>query len=420
MTSKIQSRFKMTELGKIPEDWQIGAFEEDVTIRGRIGWRGYKRSDLRDSGPSVIGGTDLKSSYFITTEVKHLSKEKYNESPDIMLKKGDVLLVTRGNLADVGFFDGSIGEATINPSVIILSEFKGDSRFLFYYLISPQGKRNVLSLSSGSSVPAIYQADVRKLKYPKPPLDEQKGIANFLLEMDKKIEVNRRINMVLDRIGRLLFKRWFVDFEFPNEEGKPYKSSGGAMSDSESGKIPENWSVKKVGDILELAYGRALKDNTRKPGKIPVYGSNGQIGWHNEWLARGPGIIVGRKGNPGTVIWSNEEFFPIDTTFYVVTKGILNSLFYIFHALQRQNLPSLSADSAVPGLNRNVVYANHILVPSSEIISEFDSIIAGMRNLVQNNNEQNLTLSLIRDNLLPNFMCGKIRVPVSQGDVEAP
>jgi type I restriction enzyme S subunit len=226
------------------------------------------------------------------------------------------------------------------------------------------------------------------------------------------------MNRTLEAFGQAVFKRWFVDFEFPNEEGKPYKSSGGEMVASELGTIPKNWCVKKINDVLELAYGKALKETNRNPGKTPVYGSNGQIGWHNELLVKGPGIIVGRKGNPGTVIWSNTDFFPIDTSFYVVPKGSVKSLYYLLYVLKEQNLASLSADSAVPGLNRNIVYMNYVVVPSPTTLSQFDSIIRKLYSKVQNNNDQSSTLSQLRDKLLPRLMSGKIRVPVPKENTE--
>ena len=129
------------------------------------------------------------------------------------------------------------------------------------------------------------------------------------------------------------------------------------LVDSELGEIPEGWEVKILGNLLELTYGKALKaDNRKQDGETPVYGSNGQVGWHNMSLVRGPGIVVGRKGNPGTVTWAHSNFFPIDTTFYVVPKNDKNILYFLYFALKSQNLSSLAADSAVPGLNRNLAY----------------------------------------------------------------
>src|SRR5271157_28707 len=184
----------------LPTNWTNGILGKDALVKGRIGWKGYKKTDLRESGPIVIGGVNVKSELYLDlSDVKFLSREKYEESPEIQLGAGDVLLVQRGNgLGDAGYFDGSIAEATINPTLIILSEFKGDPRFLFYFLTSPEGRERVLSLASGSSIPALYQGHLKGLIYPKPPLREQQAIANILGTLDDKIDLNRRMNETLE------------------------------------------------------------------------------------------------------------------------------------------------------------------------------------------------------------------------------
>ena len=96
--------------------------------------------------------------------------------------------------------------------------------------------------------------------------------------------------------------------------------------------------MKALGELIELAYGKALKAGDRKGGSIPVFGSNGQVGWHDEKLVAGPGIVVGRKGNPGIVTWAHSDFFPIDTTFYVVSKNTTEELPFLFFALTAQEL----------------------------------------------------------------------------------
>jgi type I restriction enzyme S subunit len=191
-----------------------------------------------------------------------------------------------------------------------------------------------------------------------------------------------------------------------------------SFEDSQLGKIPKGWRVKTLGEVLELAYGKALKEDNRRPGNIPVYGSNGQIGWHDEQLVDSPGIVVGRKGNPGTVIWCPTAFFPIDTTFYVVPKDSIQSKYYLLYALRFQDLPSLNANSAVPGLNRNLAYMNHILVPPSKSLSLFDSYVQGVYEKIQANNEQSSTLTAIRDTLLPKLMSGEIRVKEAEKILE--
>jgi type I restriction enzyme, S subunit len=199
----------------LPSDWETGIVGEDSIVKGRIGWMGYKKSDLRESGPVVIGGTNIKSSLYLDmSETKHIAREKYDEAPNIQLKKGDVLLVQRGNgVGDTAYFDGSIQEATINPTLIILSEFKGDPKFLFYYLTSPQGRESILALASGSSIPALYQNHVKQIVYPKPPLPEQRAIVGILGALDDKVELNRRMNRTLESMARAVFRQWFVESE---------------------------------------------------------------------------------------------------------------------------------------------------------------------------------------------------------------
>ena len=90
----------------------------------------------------------------------------------------------------------------------------------------------------------------------------------------------------------------------------------------------------KLGDLLELAYGKALRAEDRLPGETPVYGSNGQVGWHNEPLVAGPGVVVGRKGNPGITTWIPTDFFPIDTTFFVMREHNKGKQHLIKHSLR--------------------------------------------------------------------------------------
>ena len=220
-----------TIIGKIANDWELGEFSKDINIQGRIGWKGYKTSDLVDEGPIVIGGTEIKSFIELNlSDVKHLSREKYEESPEIMLKDKDILLVTRGNLGEVGFYHAKYGEGTINPSVIILDKFKGDPKFLFYYLISRQGNHQVLSLTSGSSIPAIYQSEVKTLLYPKPSILEQKAIAKVLTSFDDKIELLQAQNKTLETMAQTIFKEWFGKYQIGDE-------------------LPEGW---RVGEFSEL------------------------------------------------------------------------------------------------------------------------------------------------------------------------
>ena len=121
-------------------------------------------------------------------------------------------------------------------------------------------------MNSHAAVPGLNREDVYSLKKAIPLLYEQKAIAKILSDLDEKIEVNRKINEILEELGQTLFKRWFVDFEFPDEKGKPYRSSGGEMTESELGEIPKEWEIKTLSDISEfkngINYGRDENGDT--------------------------------------------------------------------------------------------------------------------------------------------------------------
>ena len=258
-----------------------------------------------------------------------------------------------------------------------------------------------------------------------PPLPEQRAIAHILGTLDDKIELNRRMNGTLEEMARALFKSWFLDFDpvrakmdgrwrrgesLPGLPADHYDLFPDRLAPSELGEIPEGWEVKRLGEVVELAYGKALRATDRKGGPIPVYGSNGQVGWHDEKLADGPGIVVGRKGNPGVVTWSHGDFFPIDTTFYVVPRDATEGLPFLYFALTNQDLPSVSADSAVPGLNRNLAYMNTQFIPDKHALDVFNDYAGAIFKCQHRLEEQSRTLALQRDILLSKLLSAEVVV----------
>jgi type I restriction enzyme S subunit len=124
-----------------------------------------------------------------------------------------------------------------------------------------------------------------------------------------------------------------------------------------------NWRSTKLRDEIELAYGKSLPSQDREPGSFNVFGSNGIVGVHSEALVQGPGIIVGRKGSVGELVFSDRPFWPIDTTYFVVNrKG--HDWRFLYHLLRAQGLSELNSHSAVPGLNREDVYSIDVAFPN--------------------------------------------------------
>ena len=129
------------------------------------------------------------------------------------------------------------------------------------------------------------------------------------------------------------------------------------------------YELQKIGTLCEFNYGISLPEQSRKKGKYPVLGSNGRVGFHNEYLIEGPSIIIGRKGSVGEVTWEEENCTPIDTTFYITLINTTVNLRFLYYLLKALKLDTLKGGTGVPGLNRNDAYEIKVPLPS-EILQE--------------------------------------------------
>ena len=388
-------------------------------------------------------------------KIRYISQDTYDTWFRDHPIPDDMIFVCKGSPGRVCWVPNPVNFCIAQDMVAIRAdETKVYPKYLFALLRSSETQHHIENMHVGTLIPHFKKGDFGNLFLHIPEdYEYQRKVGDMYFQFCKKIELNRQINQTLETMAQAIFKSWFVDFEPVKAKiaaieagedakgvtraamsaisGKTYEELDqlqaeqpehyiqlkntaelfpSSMQNSELGEIPEKWEVKKVDEILELAYGKPLKEDTRLQGNIPVYGSNGQIGWHNQKLVDGPGIVVGRKGNPGTVTWVHTHFYPIDTTFYVIPKGPVKSLNYLLYALKKQDLPYLAADSAVPGLNRNIVYMNKIIVPQRYILDLFDVYLNNIDQKIQVNKEQSRVLESIRDILLPKLLSGELSV----------
>ena len=381
---------------------------------------GLTASASTDStGPKFLRITDIVSGQLDWNTVPHVVAD--NDSiTKYRLYDGDIVIARTGASTGASLY-------VKNPPIAVFASYlvrlqakpDFDARFLAYYLKSKEFAEFIRSVLGDKSAQPNASASTMTAAPLSAPKDktEQRAIAHILGTLDDKIELNRRMNETLEEMAQALFKSWFVDFDPVRakmeglDTGLPPDIADlfpDRLVESELGEIPERWEVKALGELIELAYGKALKADDRKNGSIPVYGSNGQVGWHDKKLAAGPGIVVGRKGNPGIVTWAHSDFFPIDTTFYVVPRNTEGDLPFLFFALTTQDLPSIAADSAVPGLNRNLAYMNRQLVPDKQVIDEFNHYASEIFTRRHRLEEESRTLAALRDALLPKLMSGEL------------
>ena len=298
-----------------------------------------------------------------------------------------------------------------------------DERFLYYALVARKGELLGIVEAAGHGTGRLPTDRLASLPIPDISRKDQAAIVSTLGALDDKIELNRRMNETLEAMARALFKSWFVDFDPVHAKAEGRQP---AHMDAETAALfpdrfddvglPVGWGEKRVEDILELSYGKALPAKDRLPGGVPVYGSGGITGFHDEAMVAGPSVIVGRKGTVGSLYWEDRPFFPIDTVFFVNAKAPLTFCFYL---LQTLGLQDMNTDAAVPGLNRNNVYRLPVPWGSDEIRAAFDSIVTPIRRKIGANNEESGTLAKLRDTLLPKLMSGEVRVREVEKEAEA-
>lgn len=299
-----------------------------------------------------------------------------------------VVIGRKGTLGSVFYSDCDYWP---HDTTLWSKDFKGNNpKFTFYALKLIRFER----FDAGSANPTLNRNHIHNLPITIPELDVQNKIATILEKYDDLIENNKRRIELLEDSARQLYKEWFVRFRFPGHEH--VKIIDG---------VPDGWSRKPLKALLTLNYGKALKAEDRIPGNFPVYGSSGVVGTHTKPLVKGPGIIVGRKGNVGSIFWSHLDFFPIDTVYFVSAD---ESNYFVYYALLHTAF--ISTDVAVPGLNRDFAYSREVIVPTDALVSEFEEEVSPVFKQCDVLSRYNEQLAQARDLLLPKLMSGEIAV----------
>lgn len=360
--------YKLTELGTLQ--------------RGKSKHRPRYAFHLYDGPyPFIQTGQIREASKYITKYEQTYSEAGLAQSK--LWNKGTLCITIAANIAEIAIL--SI-DACFPDSIIgfIPNEKKCDLDFAFYTLKYFQ--RELQQMGDGSVQDNINLGTFEKIKFPFPPLSEQIAISNILSNLDEKIDLLHCQNKTLEQMAETLFRQWFV------EEADDIRIIG------------------KLNDMIELVYGKALKEEDRTSNGFPVIGSSGIVGYHSEYIVEAPGIVIGRKGTLGKVIYSFENFHPIDTTYYVKSKNKSVGLFYEYFLLKTLNFEEMNSDSAVPGLNRDIALSTEIKIPSQKSISEFNKYCSTLFQKIKSNNNQISTLTQLRDLLLPKLMSGEVRL----------
>ncbi|HAU4285829.1 restriction endonuclease subunit S [Citrobacter freundii] len=335
---------------------------------------------------------------------------EFPESIDRYAFDDDVVLVAGNNARGNFHVSRYNGKFNAYQRTYVLTTKHGYDIDYIYYALKLELKR-LREKAQGSQTKFLTMPILTSIPLGNLDETEYTRVSSVLKCLDQKIDLNNRINAELEAMAKTLYDYWFVQFDFPDANGKPYKTSGGKMMYNATLKreIPAGWNDCTLSELIKLEYGKPLKSENRTGSGYPVFGSSGIVGFHDDYLVEGPGIIIGRKGTVGKVNFAFDNFYPIDTAYYVSPKNRI-SMIFLNYLISSLGLEGMNSDSAVPGLNRETALGISIVSAPLELISRYHEYVEtwfGKKKLIV---EESNILSNLRDWLLPLLMNGQVTV----------
>lgn len=300
-----------------------------------------------------------------------------------------------------------------NHAHIIEGNDETNTDFLYY-------KLNSISFApyiTGSAQPKLNKENLLNIELYIPSREHQDKIAKVLTLLDQKIQTNNQINQELEAMAKTLYDYWFVQFDFPDQNGNPYKSSGGKMVYSPELKreIPEGWGVEKLGDVAYLKAGGEKPSNISeiqsKETPFPIYSNGldnkGLYGYTNKATIHKKSLTVSARGTIGYIQRRFSSFFPIIRLISVTPKEekMIGYIENFLKSIQFENSGSVQRQLTVPQIDKL-----YILVPKNEVLKKYHSMTINYYFEVENNEQQNQELIQLRDWLLPMLMNGQVKV----------
>jgi type I restriction enzyme S subunit len=430
---KNRSKFKETEIGMIPENWEV------TTVPYIASNFDNRRKPLSSAEREKMKG---KYPYYGAAGIiDYINEFKYDGIYLLIAEDGTV--TSDGSKPMLQLSKGKFWVS--NHAHVLQCEYYEDTLFLYYQLKNT----SITPFITGAVQPKLSQENLNKIKFAwTKNINERHAIAKILSDLDSKIELNHQTNKTLEIIGQAIFKHWFVDFEFPNDEGKPYKSSGGEMVyNEELGKeIPKGWEVGKIEDvaaeeknaIVDGPFGTQMKIAEYQDSGIPIIEMEFLEGYpfykpFKNFISEEKFQEVKRSSvKEGDIIISKTGtlgLLGIMTDIY--NKAVLVSRlakisvnenkigrYYLFLLLkklsQEKYWDRISSGSTMPIINLTHIKLRKIIIPDKYILSKFEILMKSIYIGIHNDLKEIQTLSQIRDALLPKLMSGKIRVPLEE------
>lgn len=407
----------------ITNNWHTQPLKELCT---RIGDGLHGTPKYSDSSNiPFINGNNLKNGQILVTNNTNYVTEEEFKSNFIKLDYNSLLLSINGTLGSMAFYNDEV--IMLGKSAAYLN-FKTDiNRFYYYYFQLPGVQTYFYNVATGSTIKNLSLKSIQEFEVPVPNKNDYEGIAKVLSDLDAKIELNNKINTELEDMAKLIYDYWFVQFDFPDNNGKPYKSSGGKMVYNEKLKreIPEGWEVGTLLDVANFQNGLAcqkyrpinndflrvikIKDmkegfseKTEKvrsdvPDKIKIF--NGDILF--SWSASLE--VIQWSGGKGAL---NQHIFKVTSEKYPKSYYYFELLNYLQHFKMMADLRK----TTMGHITQEHLKQSRIVIPPEKKINQLNRVINPILEKVNIKKIENQKLAELRDWLLPMLMNGQVRV----------
>ncbi|MDX8335105.1 restriction endonuclease subunit S [Candidatus Cetobacterium colombiensis] len=381
------------------------------------GWRRVKLGEVAEYISNKINTSELNENNYISTENMIVNRGGVTKATNIpqnakvnCFSENDILF------SNIRTYFKKLWKADFNGGasndVLIIRSLNSKNilnDYLYYIMSEEKFFDYTVNTSKGTKMPRGDKAAIMQYEFYIPEdIKVQQKIASILSALDDKIELNNEMNKTLEEMAQTLFKRWFIDFDFPNENGEPYRSSGGKMVDSELGEIPEGWRIGSLEEIVNISSGKRpkVKKEKDKLHKIPIIGANGVMSYTNEFMYNEKLLTIGRVGTLGVVQKYYDKIWPSDNSL-VIKSDYLEMIYFI---LKNVDYKSLNRGSTQPLITQTDMKNLKIIIGETELILEFCKIIFKLFDFQRKNQQEINSLTEIRDTLLPKLMSGEIEV----------
>lgn len=335
------------------------------------------------------------------------SFDTFTEKVTKLAQKGDVLMSVR---APVGALNFAPCDLCIGRGLASLRAKNSDNKFIYYALKYNVG--NLIKQGAATTFDSINKDIINdfELIIPEDENDRQK-VASFLSALDEKIELNNKINTKLEAMAKTLYDYWFVQFDFPDENGKPYKTSGGKMvwSDDLKREIPVGWEVKKVSDLLPILTGKQDANFATENGEYNFFTCGEEILKCNSYEFEGKAVLVAGNGNFNIKLYDG-KFNAYQRTYVLIPSD--ENYYTVVYMAVKDRISSLtkgSRGSIVKFITKGDLESIQIALPKEKLLDIF-SPLNTITKKIEKNIEENQKLAELRDWLLPMLMNGQVKL----------